>query len=461
MNRENFERLQRHMPELKAAVKILKQIEARGFEAYIVGGAVRDFVLGKEPKDIDIATNLPMASIENMFKCYDIGQSKSFGIVTALVDGFDFEVANFRTDGEYTDGRRPDCVFICNTFEEDAARRDFCFNAMGMDSTGKVVDFFEGKSDLKKKVIRTVGNPNDRFEEDFIRMMRAVRFAARMEFDIEENTKNAIIKNAHRIKDTAIERVSQELFKMAEQSGVKFARAIRLLDEVSLLEHILPEVVALKGWEHGPWHPEGDPFEHTIASIEQNTQKNSLVNIGVLLHDVGKATTYKNRGGRHTFFGHDKAGVSIIEEIACRMRFSKEEKDAFCFATENHMKFHEICKGNMKTSKIFALMQNKNWNVLMQVSFCDGASRLHLFNEEEWNSTIERLKKIEEEWNPCGSNPALKQVNGKNIMDLTGLKPGKEIGIIVSNVKEWIINECVSDLNMIDRKIISVAKSIG
>lgn len=244
-------------PELKTAIKIMKKLKKYG-QVYIVGGAVRDIVLGENPDDIDIATNAPIEKIQKEFRTHDIGRSKDFGIVVINQGGFQYEIAQFRKDGTYTDGRRPDEVVINVPFEEDAGRRDFTINAMGIDANGNIIDYFDGQGDIKNKVIKTVGDPEQRFGEDSLRLLRAVRFASRLGFKIDPATSKAMKKLSPKIKKVSWERISKELMKMAAQSGDKFANALIILEQVGLLEHILPEITKMHGFKHTPeTHPEG------------------------------------------------------------------------------------------------------------------------------------------------------------------------------------------------------------
>lgn len=244
-------------PLLKKAMEIIAILSKHG-KAYIVGGAVRDIVLGKEPDDIDIATNVPMEKIEELFPTHDIGKNKDFGIVVAEYKGESFEIAQFRKDGTYSDGRRPDKIEIVPDFKDDAARRDFTINAMGLDSEGNIIDYFDGMKDIKDKVLRTVGNPSERFGEDYLRMLRAIRFSSRLGFKLDDKTAKAIKDGSENINKIAGERIKKEFVKMAEQDGSKFADAIVELDNVGLLDKILPEIVKLKEFKHNvKFHPEG------------------------------------------------------------------------------------------------------------------------------------------------------------------------------------------------------------
>jgi len=243
---------------LKAAVEILEKLESKGYSAFIVGGTVRDLVLGDTPHDIDIATNCPIEEIETMFPSHDIGKNKEFGIVVIKHRGFDFEVANYRKDGKYLDGRRPERVEIVLDLMTDVSRRDFTVNAMGIDKDGNIIDYFDGQRDIKNKILRTVGNPHERFGEDFLRMMRAARFSAKLDFFIHPETKAAAKDLAANILKLAPERIKDEIFKAASQTGDKFAKYLVELDDMGILELILPEITKLKEFKHSAEnHPEG------------------------------------------------------------------------------------------------------------------------------------------------------------------------------------------------------------
>lgn len=246
--------------ELKNGVEILKQIEKKGYKAYIVGGSVRDLLLNKPADDVDIATDMPANEIEELFDTHDIGKNKQFGVVVVNYKGGEYEIANFRMD-QYsgdTSGKGADTIKIAKDFKSDAARRDLTINSLGVDSKGKISDHFSGTKDLENKIIKAVGDPNVRFSEDFIRLLRTIRFSNRFDFKIDPETKKALQKNAHNIKKVSPERIAKELLKMAKEDGTKFANAILLMDEVGLLKHILPEVSNMKNFKHDPkHHPEG------------------------------------------------------------------------------------------------------------------------------------------------------------------------------------------------------------
>lgn len=453
-NIKNWSGYVKSSPMLSAAVSILSKIEKVGKKAYIVGGAVRDIVLGNEPHDIDIATNMSIKELEKTFgKVYDIGKSKSFGIVVVRQGGYDFEIAQFRKDGTYMDGRRPESVSITGKFEDDAARRDFTINSMGIDSKGNIIDYFDGKKAIKNKTIKTVGNPYKRFSEDYLRMLRGVRFAAKLGFDIDPETKDAIKTNKEKLLSISAERIRDELIKMASQTGDKFADAIRIMDEVGILGIILPELIKQKDFpEHPEFHPEaydkgrgGTVLDHTVAALRKNQIADPLVNLSILMHDIGKPISYKfsTEKGRGTFFGHAEKSKDLIDIIAKRLKLTNKQKNAIMFATVNHMKMHKAL--DMKPSKIVKLMQDENWEVLKVVSYCDDSCRLHLFDKNRFEKVIKGMEKIKDKWGEKTSNNTLKIVNGKQVMEITGLKPGKKVGEIIQKVTSWIVDDGLKD----------------
>lgn len=460
INKARWQKYLSQVPMLKVSISILEKINKKGFKAYVVGGCVRDIVLGTKPKDIDIATNMPIPELEKLFKTYDIGKSKEFGIILAKSGGFDFEIAQFRRDGKYKDGRRPDKVEICQSFQQDASRRDFCINAMAVDAQGNIIDYFDGQKDIKNKVIKTVGNPNDRFAEDHLRMMRAVRFASRLEFKIEPKTKKAIKQHKENIKDLAIERVKEELFKMANQSGDKFARAILMLDEVGILDIILPEVTKMKGFLHQPeHHPEGkDVWDHTIEALKKNKIMNPIVNIAILLHDIGKTTTYVKKDSKHTFHGHAAAGKELVDKIADRLKLSNKERQAILFAVVNHMKMHKALE--MKTSKIVKLVSDENWEILKAVVYADKAARLHLFDRKRFQEVVKKCEDIKKKWGDKTVGKIVKIIDGQRVMELTKLRPSKTVGVIIKKVTEWALDNSVKSQTELDKKILEIFKEI-
>lgn len=445
-------------PELKAGVDVIKKINKAGYKAYIVGGPVRDITLGKQPKDIDIATNAPMDILAKMFKVYDIGKSKDFGIVTAKHGGFDFEIAQFRNDGKYLDGRRPEKVTITGSFEDDAGRRDFTVNAMAINAKGEIIDHFDGRKDIKDKILRTVGNPYKRFGEDYLRMLRLPRFAARLGFDIDPETKKAVQKLSPKILDMSAERIRDELMKAASQSGEKFARYIRILGELKLLRLILPEVMNLKWYkENLQHHPEtrgegGTVYAHVMKALETSDTKNPIKNLAILLHDVGKGVTLSHEKGLPRYLRHAKKSVELVNDLSDRLRMSKKEKNALLFAVGNHMKFHNIL--GMKASKIAKLVGDDNWDVLVAVGKADEYARGEAFmHKGEFEKIVDKAIKIKEKFGMKTVNKSFKIVDGNEVMKLTGMAPGKELGDLIRKVTEWAMDNGITDKEKAMEKI--------
>jgi len=450
---KDFKSYVNRIPMLKAAINILKKLEKYG-DVYIVGGAVRDIILGQDPKDIDIATNIPISKIEDLFKTFDIGNNKDFGIVVVKHQGFDFEVAQFRKDSYQTElqGKGANSVVIVSNFKDDASRRDLQINAMAIDSEGNIIDHFEGMKAIKDKVIKTVGDPEKRFSEDYLRMLRAIRFSSRLGFDIDEKTMQAIKKGSGNISKVAAERITQELVKMASQSGTKFADAIIKLDQSGLLEIILPEIVKQKDFFHSiSDHPEGSKdgkegtvFDHTIAALKANKLKDPIINLGVLLHDAGKINTYAlDDKGKHTYHGHAKESMNIIDSIADRLKLDNKTRKALIFAAGNHMKMHDFF--NMSNSKIMKLIQDDNWDVLYNVAMVDDKARKHLYDKNVWKNILKKVEELTLKYKDKKAQEELRKVvNGKIIMKLTGLKPSKELGNVINNTITWILDNNIN-----------------
>ncbi len=439
---------------LQSAVKILQKINKKKYKAYIVGGAVRDIVLGMTPKDIDIATNMPMDELQKIWRVHDIGKSKDFGIVVVVEGGSRYEVAQFRTDGKYTDGRRPDKIGIAGSFEEDAARRDFTINAMGVDANGIIYDYFDGKKDIKNKVLRTVGDPKKRFGEDKLRMMRAARFSAAHEMDMDKATKKAAQSMASDVKNLPYERIKDELFKAAKLGGGKFAVYLQILDNLNILQHILPELITLKIMPHHPEdHPEGGVWDHTMAALRVSNTADPIKNLAILLHDVGKGVTFAvgtgKKAGKPTYYGHAEMGVKLMNTIAKRLKLSSKERASILFAIGNHMKFKDILK--MRPGKVAKLVGDENWDVLLSVVRADTLSRGANFRHADtFEKTVDKAIKIKKKHGIESVNRRFQLVDGKRVMSVTGLKQGPKIGEIIRKTTEWILDNDVQGQTEID-----------
>jgi len=343
--------------------EIVRTLREHGHQAYFAGGCVRDLLLGREPADYDVATDATPQQVMQIFpQTYAVGEQ--FGVVLVPQSngptgelarhGETVEVATFRSDVGYSDGRHPDEVRFTKDPREDVQRRDFTINGMMLDpATNKVLDFVGGQADLKAGIIRAIGEPERRFAEDKLRMLRAVRFAARFDYQIDPATMAAIQKLAPKIRQVSCERVCQELTKMLTEGRAQ--RAFQLLDTTHLLSEVLPEIAAMKGVEQPPeFHPEGDVFVHTLLLLEKLPAGCSkTLAWGALLHDVGKPSTFRVAPDRIRFDGHVDVGVKMAAEICRRLRFSNDETDQILALVDNHMRFGQVQRMNQSTLKKF------------------------------------------------------------------------------------------------------------
>lgn len=329
-----------------AAEQICSTLRRRGFRALLAGGCVRDMLLKTPPRDFDIATNARPFEVAQLFeRTIDIGAA--FGVQVVLLPEGPFEVTTFRKDGPYHDGRHP-CSVAFTGEEEDARRRDFTINALFYDPVDrKVLDYVGGLDDLRTGLVRAVGVPRERFEEDHLRLLRAIRFAARLGYAIERETYQAIRESAPRITLTSAERIRDELLKMLTEGGTR--RAFEMLDDTGLLHQILPEVSAMKGVAQPPeFHPEGDVFTHTLLMLDLLNHPSAALALGVLLHDAGKPAT-QTRTDRIRFNDHDKAGAIIAREVCERLRLPRRDTERVVWLVAQHMRFQHIPK--MRESK--------------------------------------------------------------------------------------------------------------
>ena len=330
------------------AREVILRLRGAGHRAYLVGGCVRDLLLGVPPKDYDVATDARPDRIMDLFP--NSGRvGAHFGVVLVRSVFAQVEVATFRSDQEYTDGRRPDAVHFETDPAKDAERRDFTVNGLMMDpDSGEVFDYVGGRADLERGVIRAIGDPEARFREDHLRLLRAVRFAARLKFQIDPVTFDAIRANHASILKVAAERVREELVRILTEGGARYG--FELLDATGMLTDILPEIAAMKGVEQPPqYHPEGDVWNHTLLMLQQLDHPTPALAMGVLLHDVGKPPTFRI-ADRIRFDGHVEEGVRMAHAILHRLRFSRDDMEQVEALVANHMKFKDA--GRMKESTL-------------------------------------------------------------------------------------------------------------
>ncbi|MFT5905207.1 MAG: putative nucleotidyltransferase with HDIG domain [Cryomorphaceae bacterium] len=422
----------------EAAVGVTKKLNDAGYVAYFAGGCVRDALLGKMAKDFDIATSATPEQVQGIFPNADsIGAHFGVMLVKVNVKGQDkresFEVATFRTDGSYHDGRRPESVEYSSP-EEDAQRRDFTVNGLFQDPmangvTVRVIDFVNGQVDLAAGILRAIGRPEERFQEDALRLMRAVRFATTLGFEIESVTWLAICENADLLEKISIERIQAEFSKIIVSPNRR--RGLELLVDSGLIKHFLPEVLELIGCEQPPqWHPEGDVYVHTCIMLEMLGDKEVPLSLAlsVLLHDIGKPATYTydKEDDRIRFNGHDGVGAEMSELILRRMKYPNDTIEDVRVMVANHMNFMHVKQ--MRVSKLKRFMSRDTFDHEIELHRVDCASSNGF--TENYDFVLQKREEFANE--PLIPEPLIK---GRDLMDL-GLSPGprfKEILTAVQN----------------------------
>ena len=330
---------------------VIRRLHAAGYKAWLVGGCVRDLLLGRHPKDFDVATDARPDVVTEVFeRSEQVGAH--FGVVLVRDNGAQVEVATFRSDLLYVDGRRPERVHFETDPRQDVLRRDFTINAMLLNpESGEVLDFVGGRGDLEQGIVRAIGDPEMRFGEDHLRLLRAVRFAARLKFRIEPATMAAMQRLHASILKVSAERVRDELVRILTEGGARYG--FELLRDTGMLADLLPEVAAMEGVQQPPeYHPEGDVWVHTLLLLEKLRDPTPTLALGALLHDVGKPPTFRV-ADRIRFDGHVEVGVKMAREIMTRLRFSHEQTERVEKLVANHMRFKDLGKMRESTLKRF------------------------------------------------------------------------------------------------------------
>lgn len=412
------------MPQREKATYIVKRLRERGFEAYLAGGCVRDFLLGKEPQDFDVATDAKPDAIGKIFP-QTVAVGTQFGVTVVVVDGEGFEVATFRYDGPYLDGRRPSHVRFAS-LEEDILRRDFTINGMMYDPvTDRIMDRVGGRTDLSRRLIRAIGNPRERFEEDRLRMVRAVRFAASLGFSIEESTFAAIRQLAPTITQISWERIGEEISRILTEGGAQ--RGFAILDATGLLAILLPEVEAMKGVEQSPdFHPEGDVFIHAMLTLGRLKDATETLAYGCLLHDVAKPVCLQRDDGRITFYGHTEKGAEMAVEILRRLRRSRAVWERVAYLVRNHLRHTQAPKMRLSTLKRF--LGEEGITELLELARIDALSANG--DLQDYFFCKRRLAEFKEE--EIHPEPLLR---GKDLIGL-GFAPGPVFQKILREVEE-------------------------
>ncbi len=413
-------------PLAVAAGELVDKLTRAGHEAYFAGGCVRDALLGRPEKDIDVATAATPEQVQNILPRVSDLQGKSFGVLRVLDHDRVFEVATFRKDGSYKDGRRPDSVTFTNA-SEDAQRRDFTINGLFYDPLkSHVIDYVGGRKDLAARLVRCIGRAEDRFSEDHLRLFRAIRFASELDFEIEQETWKALCALSEQARSLAPERVRDEIIKSI--AGSHPLKAFDLLDRCGLFRVWIPEIEKMKGVEQPPqFHPEGDVFTHVRMMIGQLKNPDPILALSVLLHDIAKPDTYTvDKNGRIRFNGHESVGAAKAENILQRLRFSNDTIEAVKACVVNHMAFKDAPQMRLSTLKRF--LARPWFDIELELHRIDCLSSHALLDIYKFLCE-QREKFSKEEIKP---KPL---VNGNDLLKL-GVRPGKELGRLLTQLMD-------------------------
>ena len=426
----------------RQATGIVHTLRENGYSAYLAGGCVRDLLLGREPTDYDVATSATPQEVMQLFpQTYAVGAQ--FGVVLIPVrnegagerDNYSIEVATFRSDGAYSDGRHPDQVRFSSEARLDVQRRDFTINGLLLDpATAEVLDFVGGREDLKGGVIRTIGEPHLRFSEDKLRLLRAVRFAARFSYTIEAKTFVAIRELAAQIHQVSRERVRDEILKMLTEGRAR--RAFELLDETRLLEQVLPEVKKMQGVEQPPqFHPEGDVWIHTLMLLEGLPAGCSrTLALGALLHDVGKPPTFRRAPDRIRFDQHAEVGTKMAEEICRRFHLSNDKTEQVSALVANHMRFADVTRMKESTFKRFVRLPEFSEHLELHRLDCLGSHR----SLELYDFTREKLRSL-----PAEQIRPQPLITGDDLIQ-AGFAPGPQFKELLTAVEDAQLEGSIS-----------------
>jgi poly(A) polymerase len=411
----------------ETAAEIVRRLQTAGFSAYFVGGCVRDSLLGREPGDYDIATSALPDQIEFLFR-RTIPVGRKFGVIIVLEGGREFQVATFRAEADYRDGRHPEHVTFSDA-KADASRRDFTVNGLFYDPIqNKLHDWVNGEADLRAKRLRTIGAPEERFAEDHLRLLRAVRFAAQLDFEIETETFAVLKANAPKILTVSAERIREELIKLFRPPYA--ARALDLLRDSGLLKQVLPEIAATIDCAQSPdYHPEGTVYEHIklmLAALPPDAPPS--LPWTVLLHDVAKPVTASldPKSGAIHFYGHEKVGAAMAEALLQRLKFPRKQTDEIVAAVLHHMQFKDVKEMRKSTLRRVLMRETFPLELELHRLDCVGSHRLL----DHYDFMVEQARELEQQ--PEIRPPLL---TGDDLMAL-GVKPGREMGALLEELRE-------------------------
>ncbi len=409
------------------ATDIVRRLQVASFEAFWVGGCVRDVLLGREPSDYDIATNARPEQTEKLFpKIIPVG--KQFGVLLVVEGGHEFQIATFRAEADYKDGRRPETIRFADA-REDAIRRDFTVNGLFFDPiTNQLHDWVGGEKDLRAKIIRTIGSPDERFAEDHLRLLRAIRFAAQLDFEMEAQTFAAVQKHAEKIRVVSAERIRDELLKLFAPPHA--ARGLTLLHESGLMPHVLPELVPTLTCDQSPdYHPEGTVFNHIRLMLENLPRPlpDESLPWTAILHDIAKPRTM-SRGddGLIHFYTHEKVGAEMAEEILQRLKFPRKQTDEITTAVRHHMQFKDAPKMRKSTLRRMLMRETFPLELELHRLDCLGSHR-----------RLDIYDFLREQRAHLNDQPHLHPplLTGEDLIAL-GMKPGPELGAVLAEIRE-------------------------
>ncbi len=410
----------------------MRRLRSGGHQALLAGGCVRDLLRGEVPRDYDVATSARPGQVEELFE-ETRAVGKQFGVCLVILDGSPYEVATFRRDWGYSDGRHPDGVTFCEP-EQDAMRRDFTINGMFWDPLeDTLLDFVGGRADLERRLVRAIGDPVTRFQEDRLRLLRAARFAARLEFAIEEKTRQAIRSLAHLCADVSPERLQEELRIILTDRDP--AGALRLMDELGMLFVLFPELVETKGCEQPEnYHPEGDVFVHTILTVEKlGPHPDFELAMAALLHDIGKPQASR-QGGPKCFPEHCEIGRQMTWQVCRRLRLSNDETERICWLVERHLYFKDA--PNMKESTLKRLFAEPGFEQLAELHRADALGSWGRLDGYEY--VMDRWRNMPPE---VAQPPPL--ITGDDLIEM-GYEPGPLFGKVLDRVREAQLDGLIS-----------------
>jgi len=428
--------------ELPQEIKtILNKLDKAGFEAYVVGGCLRDLLIGQKPKDWDITTKAKPEQIQKIFP--DSFYQNKFGTVTVKTKSKELtlqeiEITTFRTEQKYTDKRHPDKICFTSNLKEDLARRDFTINALALDKKGKIIDLFDGQKDLKKKIIRAVGQPVERFNEDALRMLRAVRLAVELDFKIEPKTLKAIQKNAGWLQAMAKERIRDELIRII--MSVEADEGIELLRETGLLKYVIPELEKGVGISQNRHHIY-TIYQHSVLSLKSAAQKkyNLEVRLAALFHDIAKPQTKEGEGPEATFYNHDILGAKFAVNILSRLKFPKKTIEKVALLIRNHMFVYdveEVTEAGVR--RLLRRVGLKNIKDLINLRVAD---RLGSGCPKAVPYKLRHLQYVIEKVSQDPISVKMLKIDGHQVMKILGLEPGPRIGLILESLLAEVLEE--------------------